>query len=205
MFNILPPLLIILGVAGLIYIFQHCQGKEKETVSNDLEIEKVDNKKRKFLEKFYKFFNKENYQKAGDCLFVFTEKVLVRSRIIILRIDRTIFKNLTKIRVRKNIPDIEEGKQNGIIGVFSEDKLLEDNKDNSHLLDTIQEEKSLLKKLRAHPDDLAVLKNLARIYLWRKDFSSARWALLQSFRLDKEDNVVQDLLLELYEKRGGTR
>jgi len=82
---------------------------------------------------------------------------------------------------------------------------LENNKDISHLLDTIQEEKNLLKKLKAHPDDLAVLKNLARIYLWRKDFSSARWALLQAFRLDKKDSVIQDLLLELYEKRGGTR
>jgi hypothetical protein len=205
MFNILPPLLIILGVTGLIYIFQYCQGKEKENIYNDLEIEKIENKKRKFLEKFYRIFNKKNYQKTGDCLFAFTEKVLVRSRIIVLRIDRTIFRNLTKIRIRKNIPEIEEGKQNGIIGVVSEDKLMGDNKDVSHLLDTIQEEKNLLKKLRTHPDDLAVLKNLARIYLWRKDFSSARWALLQAFRLDKEDNVVQDLLLELYEKRGGTR
>jgi len=29
--------------------------------------------------------------------------------------------------------------------------------------------------------------------------------LLQAFRLDKEDNVVQDLLLELYEKKGSIR
>jgi hypothetical protein len=205
MFNILPPLLIILGVTGLIYIFQYCQGKEKENVFYDLEIEKFENKKRKFLEKFYRIFNKENYHKAGNCVFNFTEKVLVRSRIIILRLDRTIFKNLTKIRIRKNISDIEEGKQNGIIGVFSEGKLLQDNEDVPQALDTIQEERNLLKKLRAHPDDLAVLKNLARIYLWRKDFSSARWALLQAFRLDKKDNVIQDLLLELYEKRGGVR
>jgi hypothetical protein len=205
MFNILPPLLIILGVTGLIYIFQYGQGKEKENICNDLEIEKIENRKRKFLEKFYRIFNKKNYQKTGDYLFAFTEKVLVRSRIIVLRIDRTIFRNLTKIRVRKNIPETEEGKQNGIIGVVSEDKLIDGDKDVSHLLDTIQEEKNLLKKLRTHPDDLAALKNLARIYLWRKDFSSARWALLQAFRLDKEDNVVQDLLLELYEKRGGTR
>lgn len=205
MFNILPPLLIILGITGLIYIFQYCQGKEKENAFNDLEVEKFENRKRKFLEKFYRIFNKENYHKAGNCVFNFTEKVLVRSRIIILRIDRTIFKNLTKIRIRKNISDIEEGKQNGIIGVFSEDKLLQNDKDIPQALDTIQEEKNLLKKLRTHPGNLAVLKNLARIYLWRKDFSSARWALLQAFRLDKEDNVIQDLLLELYEKRGGAR
>jgi hypothetical protein len=205
MFNILPPLLIILGITGLIYVFQYYKREEKEVAFNDSEIEKFENRKRKFLEKFYRIFNKGNYQKAGDCVFNFTEKALVRSRIIILRIDRTIFKNLTKIRIRKNIPDTEEGKQNGIIGVFSEGKLLENNKDISHLLDTIQEEKNLLKKLKAHPDDLAVLKNLARIYLWRKDFSSARWALLQAFRLDKKDSVIQDLLLELYEKRGGTR
>lgn len=203
MFNILPPLLIIVGIAGLIYIFQCYQGKEKE--SNDIEIEKLENKKRKFLEKFYKVFNKENYHKIGDCLFGFTEKALVRSRIIILRIDRTIFKNLTKIRIRKNILDVGDGKQNGIIKVFSEDKLLPDDNDASHVLDMVQEEKKLLKKLKTHPEDIAVFKNLARIYLWQKDFSSARWALLQAFRLDKKDNVVQDLLLELYEKRGGAR
>jgi len=203
MFNILPSLLIIVGIAGLIYIFQCYQGKEKEF--NDIEIEKLENKKRQFLEKFYKFFNKENYHKIGDCLFGFTEKALVRSRIIILRIDRTIFKNLTKIRIRKNILDIGDGKQNGIIEVFSEDKLLPDDKDASHVLDMVQEEKNLLKKLKTHPEDIAVFKNLARIYLWQKDFSSARWALLQAFRLDKKDNVVQDLLLELYEKRGGAR
>jgi cytochrome c-type biogenesis protein CcmH/NrfG len=69
----------------------------------------------------------------------------------------------------------------------------------------VQEEKNLLKKLKTHPEDIAVFKNLARIYLWQKDFSSARWALLQAFRLDRKDNVVQDLLLELYEKRGGAR
>jgi len=71
----------------------------------------------------------------------------------------------------------------------------------SHVLDTKDEEKKLLKKLGKNPDDIATFKNLARIYLWQEDFSSARWTLLCAFRLDKEDNVVQGLLVELYEKK----
>jgi cytochrome c-type biogenesis protein CcmH/NrfG len=82
---------------------------------------------------------------------------------------------------------------------------LENSAEIDNKLDSLQEEKKLLKKINRNPESLAAFKNLARIYLWRKDFSSARWALLQAYHLDKEDNVVQDLLIELYEKRGGAR
>ncbi len=197
MFNILPPLLIILGVTGLIFIFKNQKEEKDEEITE--EKERV-NEKEKFLGKFHRIFNKENYQKACNQLTLFVEKFLIRSRIIILRIDRTIFKNLTSIRKRKN--DNTEDEENGIIKSFNEGKLIEDDIDFSHILDIKEEEKKLLKELENNPKDIATLKNLARIYLWQEDFSSARWVLLEAYRLDENDNVIQGLLIELYGKKG---
>lgn len=202
MFNIIPSLCIILGLAGLIYIFQYRQNKGNK-IKEEQEFEKVKEKKKKLLESFSKIINKENYHKIGNSIYSFTEKVLVRSRIIILRVDRAIFTNLTKIRIKKNIPN--PGDIKSIIDSFPEEACLELDIENKNKLSTSQEEKKLLKKVSLNPDDLAAFKNLARIYLWRQDFVSACWALLQAYRLNKEDNVVQDLLIELYEKRGGKR
>ena len=198
MFNILPPLLIILGIVGLIFVFK---SQKDEKIIQEIEEGEIINKKERFLEEFHRVFNKENYQKASNQFFLFIEKTLVRSRIIILRIDRTIFKNLASIRKRKDNNNVKNG-ENGIIKSFDEEKLTEDNIDTSHILNTKDEEKKLLKKLGNNPDDIITLKNLARIYLWQEDFSSARWTLLQAYRIDKEDNVVQGLLIELYEKKG---
>ena len=198
MFNILPPLLIILGITGLIFIFKN-QKEEKDEES--AEEKETINEKEKFLEKFSRIFNKENYQKACNQSTLFMEKFLIRSRIIILRIDRTIFKNLASIRKRKN--DNTEDEENGIIKSFNEGKLIEDDIDFSHILDIKEEEKKLLKGLENNSKDIAILKNLARIYLWQEDFSSARWVLLEAYRLNKNDNVVQGLLIELYGKKGG--
>lgn len=200
MFNILPPLLIILGIVGLIFIFKGKKGEEDERIIEESEEGEIIKGKEKFSERFYKVFNKENYKKAGNQFFLFIEKSLVRSRIIILRIDRIIFKNLSSIRKRKDNDDVKNG-ENGIIKSFDEGKLDKNDIDVSHVLDTKDEEKKLLKKLGKNPDDAATLKNLARIYLWQEDFSSARWTLLCAYRIDKEDNVVRDLLVELYEKK----
>ena len=198
MFNILPPLLIILGITGLIFIFKN-QKEEKDEES--AEEKETINEKEKFLEKFSRIFNKENYQKACNQSTLFMEKFLIRSRIIILRIDRTIFKNLASIRKRKN--DNTEDEENGIIKSFNEGKLIEDDIDFSHILDIKEEEKKLLKVLENDPKNIATCKNLARIYLWQEDFSSARWVLIEAYRLDKNDNVVQGLLIELYGKKSG--
>jgi len=200
MFNILPPLLIILGIVGLIFIFKGKKGEEDEKIIEELEEEEIIKGREKFSERFHRVFNKENYQKACNQFFLFIEKSLVRSRIIILRIDRIIFKNLSSIRKRKDNDDAKNGK-NGIIKSFDKEKLDQSDIDVSHILDTKDEEKKLLKKLRKNPDDVATLKNLARIYLWQEDFSSARWTLLCAYRIDKEDNVVHGLLVELYEKK----
>ncbi len=200
MFNILPPLLIILGIVGLIFIFKGKKGEEDEKIIEELEEEEIIKGREKFSERFHRVFNKENYQKACNQFFLFIEKSLVRSRIIILRIDRIIFKNLSSIRKRKDNDDVKNGK-NGIIKSFDKEKLDQSDIDVSHILDTKDEEKKLLKKLRKNPDDVATLKNLARIYLWQEDFSSARWTLLCAYRIDKEDNVVHGLLVELYEKK----
>jgi len=198
MFNILPPLLIILGITGLIFIFKNQKEEKNEEITEEKE---AINEKGKFLGKFRRIFNKENYQKACNKLTLFVEKFLIRSRIIILRIDRTIFKNLTSIRKRKN--DNTEDKENGIIKSFNEGKLIEDGIDFSHILDIKEEEKKLLKGLENNSKDIAILKNLARIYLWQEDSSSARWVLLEAYRLDKDDNVIQGLLIELYGKKSG--
>ena len=198
MFNILPPLLIILGITGLIFIFKNQKGEKGEKITEE---EEVINEKEKFLGKFRRIFNKGNYQKACNQSILFVEKFLIRSRIIILRIDRTIFKNLASIRKRKN--GKTEDEENKIIKSFNKEKLVEDDADFSHILDIKQEEKKLLKELENDSEDIIALKNLARIYLWQEDFSSARWVLLEAYRLDKNDNVVQGLLIELYGKKGG--
>jgi len=200
MFNVLPPLLIILGIVGLIFVFKGQKGEESEKIIQEIEEREITNGKERFLERFRRIFNRENYQKASNQFFLFIEKSLVRSRIIILRIDSTIFKNLANIRKRKNGDDLKDG-ENGIVKSFNEGRIDQDDIDTSHILNTKDEEKKLLKKLGKNPDDIATLKNLARIYLWQKDFSSARWTLLQAYRIDKEDNVVQGLLIELYEKK----
>jgi len=202
MFNILPPLLIILGLAGLVFIFKRQSNQKDQKIITEIREEKIINREKEFLDKFREILNKENYQKACNQFFLLVEKFLVRSRIIILRIDGAIFKNLAKIRGRKNNGG-EEEKKNGIIQSFSEGKLTENDAATLHILNISQEEKELLKKIENNPEDIALLKNLARLYLWQEDFSSARWVLLRAHRLNKEDNVIQDLLIELYEKTGG--
>lgn len=154
---------------------------------------------------YRRFFNQENYQKIRQQLISFLEKFLIRTRIIVLRIDRTVFKNLTKIKRRKNNEDLKVEEENSIISFReenTEEKLIEDNIDKTHILDIKAEEERLLKELRNNSKNIDVLKNLARIYFCKEDFSSACWVLLRAYRLDKKDNVVQDLLIELYEKRG---
>ncbi|MDD3491536.1 MAG: hypothetical protein PHG13_01005 [Candidatus Pacebacteria bacterium] len=199
MFNIIPSLLIILGIAGLVYIFQYRQNKES-IIKGEEELAKIKKEKKKLLEKLQ---TKLSYKKVGSGIYSLTEKVLVRSRIIVLRIDKTISANLTKIRIRRKTPNFKGSED--IIKSFAEKTSLENNAEIDTKLDSLQEEKKLLKKISKSPENLAAFKNLARIYLWREDFSSARWALLQAYHLNKEDNVVQDLLIELYEKRGGAR
>lgn len=201
MFNILPPLLIILGLAGLVFIFKRQNNQKDQKIITEIREEKIINREKEFLDKFREILNKENYQKACNQFFLLVEKFLVRSRIIILRVDGAIFKNLAKIRGRKNNGG-EEEKKNGIIQSFSEEKSTENDAATLHILNISREEKELLKKIENNPEDIAILKNLARLYLWQEDFSSARWALLQAYRLNKEDNVIQDLLIELYEKIG---
>jgi len=198
MFNILPPLLIILGIIGLIFIFKNQKSEKGE---KNIQEREIISEKEKFSGRFHRIFNKDNYQKVCNKLTLLVEKFLIRARIIILRIDRAIFKNLSRIRKRKNISTKDE--ENGIIKFFNEEKLIEDDEGFADILDIKQEEKKLLKELEDNPEDVAALKNLARIYLWQEDFSSACWVLLQAYRLDKDDNVVQDLLIELYGKKGG--
>jgi hypothetical protein len=200
MFNILPPLLIILGIVGLIFVSKSQKDEKYGKEIEELKEDKIVEEGSVFLERIYRIFNKENYQKACNQFFLFIEKSLVRSRIIILRVDRTIFKNLSNIRKRKDNDDIKNG-ENKIVKSFNEDSLIEDDTDTSHILNTKDEEKKLLKKIKNNPNDIATLKNLARIYLCQEDFSSARCSLLQAYRIDNEDNIVQGLLMELYEKK----
>ena len=164
MFDIIPPLLIILGITGLIYIFQYRQKQKETTPIEELEaeknLEKSDSERRKSLEKFYRIFKRQNYQKINEEISSFAEKTLVRSRIIILRIDRAIFQNLTKIRIKRNASEFNGKDQNGIINVFSEEKFLQNSKETDETLDSVQEEKRLLKKIKADPQDLKSFKNL---------------------------------------------
>lgn len=204
MFNIIPPLLIILGLAGLIFLFREEENSPEE--KQEIRLAEEDNWMKKASrwtgKRLRKIFNRGNYQKASNHFFLLIEKSLVRSRIIILRVDRTIFKNLSSLRKRKDDKeDKDEG--NGIVSSFEKQSASAENTEENGMFKVRGEEKRLLKQVNESPDNVSALKNLARIYLREEDLVSARWALLQAYRVDEEDNVVQSLLIELYQKKDG--
>jgi len=205
MYNIIPPLLIVLGIVGLIFLLNNKKFKEKKQEIRE-RLEKDTHQRHFFLfVKWRQIFNKENIDLLNGRLANFFTKLLIRFRIIILRIDQFLLKGLERLKGRKEMAkEIQNG--SGEKEKFSDfltknGFLLKTEKSNlSSVIDLEKEEKKFLINFLKDPQEESSLINLARLYLFKKDFSSARWALLEAHRLKKEDKVIKDLLSELQEK-----
>jgi len=197
MYNIVPPLLIVLGIVGLIFLLNNKSFKEKEQ-----EIEerlKKDTQQRHFFlfVKWRQIFNKENIDSLNGRFSNFFEKLLIRFRIIILRIDQLLLKALERLKGKK---ETAKEIQNFDLLTENEFSLKTEESNLSSIIDSEEEEKKFLTAFLKNSEEESPLINLARLYLFKKDFSSARWALLKAHRLNPEDKVIKDLLSELQEK-----
>lgn len=205
MYNIVPPLLIVLGIVGLIFLLSNKEFKEKEQEIRE-KLKKDTHQRHFFLFiKWRQIFNKKNIDLLNCRLSNFFEKLLIRFRIIILRIDHLFLKELERIKKRKEITkEVQNGsgeKENFSYFLTENGPSLKTEESNlSSIVDLEEEEKKFLTNFLKNPQEESSLINLARLYLFKKDFSSARWALLEAHRLKKEDNIIKDLLSELQEK-----
>jgi len=205
MYNIVPPLLIVLGIVGLIFLLNNQNFKEKEQEIRE-RLKKDTHQRHFFLfVKWRQIFNKENIDLLNGRFSNFFEKLLIRFRIIILRIDHLLLKELERLKGKKEmIKEIQNGSEEkesfSDFSTENEFSLKTEKSNLSSIIDLEEEEKKFLTDFLKNPQKESSLINLARLYLFKKDFSSARWALLEAHRLNKEDNVIKDLLSELKEK-----
>jgi len=216
MYNIVPPLLIILGIVGLIFLLNNKKIKEKEQEIRE-RLKKDTHQRHFFLfVKWRQIFNKENINLLNGRFLNFFSKLLIRFRIIILRIDHLFLKELERLKRKKEMAkeiqneseekgsffDFERSEKKGNPYFLTENEFsLKNEKSNlSPIVDLEEEEKKFLTDFFKNSQEESSLINLARLYLFKKDFSSARWALLEAHRLNKEDSVIKDLLSELQEK-----
>jgi len=215
MHNIIPLLLVILGLIGLIILFSR-QKSEKEMLGvGEMEKDVFTRKELKKIKTFklffqiwekvfLKIFNKENARLIGKGFLNFLEKFLIRLRIVILRIEQSLSKSLAAVKDRK-IKKAEDEKSSfdySVLKEETEEKNIEF-PDNS-FIDSPEEELRLLKEYLKKNSDLVLLKNLARWYLWKENFSFARWILIEAYHLDADDKIVQALLVELKENEEKT-
>jgi len=197
MYNIVPPLLIVLGIVGLIFLLNNKNFKEKEQEIRE-RLKKDTHQRHFFLfVKWRQIFNKENIDLLNCRFSNFFEKLLIRFRIIILRIDHILLKGLERLKGKK---EMAKEIQNFDLLTENEFSLKTEESNSSSIIDLEEGEKKFLTDFLKNPQEESSLINLARLYLFKKDFSSARWALLEAHRLNKEDNVIKDLLSELQEK-----
>ncbi len=185
MFNIVPSLLVIIGLTGLVVIFNK-GSVQKNCNSGD---------------KLFSFLRikKEHYWREKFLTFI--ERVLVHFRIIVLRLDQLLSRQ-TK-RLRRAIIN-QEGKKESS-SIFNSSRIQVEKSKQKEIpsiseLDFAKEERKFLSRLRKFPQDEESLLNLARIYIWRKDFSSARAILLQVYRENKNNKILYSLLMEIKER-----
>lgn len=185
--NFLSPLFIILGIVGLILILG--QAKEDENITSIyrrklLALKEREKKLRLELSQLLSV----HFSKS---LINFLEKILIRLRIIVLRLDRSLFLNLKKLREIKFKKEFKKEKiSTALLNHFKEEQ--EEKKDFK------KEERLLLIKLKKNDPD--VFQNLARLYLYEEDLSSARWIILEGLRRFKEEKIFEAFLIELFEK-----
>jgi len=205
MYNIIPPLLIVLGIVGLIFLLNNKKFKEKEQEIRE-RLKKDTHQRHFFLFiRWRRIFNKENTDLLNCRFSNFFEKLLIRFRIIILRIDQLLLKGLERLKGKKEMAkEIQNGsgEKENFSDLLTENEFsLKTEKLNlSSVVDLEEEEKKFLTDFLKNSQEESSLINLARLYLFKKDFSSARWALLEAHRLNKEDKVIKDLLSEVQEK-----
>ncbi|MGC8651212.1 MAG: hypothetical protein ACP5RX_01170 [Minisyncoccia bacterium] len=203
MFNIIPPLLIVLGLAGLIIIFNRKDLKEIKMIEENQSKIEITQRYSAIFTKWHQLFNKQNFELIQTKLSNFFNKVLIRLRIVILRLDHFLFRQLEK---RKGVENANKDNQdlkkndNNLSALNKKFSFELDNLNSLSSLDLEKEEKKLLKLFFKKSLEESSLINLARLYLYKKDFSSARWALLEAYRLNPKDKVIRDLLSELQEK-----
>lgn len=197
MHNIIPPLLIIIGISGLIILLNEKQFKRQNLEEEEGVVKKNEFSQSILFKKWHSIFNKKNFELLNTRLSNFFAKLLIRLRIIILRIDQVLLKALDKLK--KRTTNKTEPSKFSLLAEKNISLLIEE----SHLnttLDFKKEERKFLIAYFENSQDKTLLINLAHLYLYKNDFSSARWALLEAYRLAPDDQVIQDLLLELKEK-----
>ncbi len=205
MYNIVPPLLIVLGIVGLIFLLSNKKFKEKEQEIRE-KLKKDTHQRPFFLfVKWRQIFSKKNIDLLNCRSSNFFEKLLIRFRIIILRIDHLFLKELERLKRKKEIAkevQDESGEKENFSDLLTENGLSLKTEESSlsSIVDLEEKEKIFLTDFLKNCQEGSSLINLARLYLFKKDFSSARWALLEAYRLNEEDNIIKDLLLELQEK-----
>lgn len=192
MFNLIPPLLLLIGLAGLILLLHH----QENIISSEEEPESFTTKEKQGKKRW--FLNSLQLKNIKAKIKHFFEKVLIRLRIIVLRTDRILLHSLETLRGKNQSEEQEKRKV-----FFRKNKInFKHSVLDSQLekMDLKEEEKKLLAKILHNESDLDDLVNLARLYLFEKDFSSARWALIQAYRLEDENKIIEGLFLELEEK-----
>lgn len=195
MFNIIPPILLIVSLGGLIILIE--KNKSKNTgneplVTSNLKISQIFSSVKKYLTTF-------NYNTSKQILSL-SEKILIRLRIIILRVDRVLFRSLHILKKHKNkSQDLSQLKYIHII----KEKLnpsLENANNQINKKKIATEITKLEKKLEKDNKDIDVLLNLVRLYLFVEDNASARYYLLKAFKLDNNNQIVKDLISSIFEK-----
>ena len=205
MYNIVPSLLIVLGIVGLIFLLNNKNFKEREQGIRE-RLEKDTHQRHIFLFiKWRRIFNKENIDLLNCRFSNFFAKLLIRFRIIILRIDQLLLKELERLKGKKEMAKgIQDGsgEKNNFSDFLTKKGFSPKTKKSnlSPVVDLEGEEKIFLTNFLKNPQEESSLINLARLYLFKRDFSSARWALIEAHRLNSEDKIIKNLLLELQEK-----
>ncbi|MGE4554811.1 MAG: hypothetical protein AB7D02_01600 [Candidatus Paceibacterota bacterium] len=187
--NFFYPLFIILGVLGLIVLLSRTKEEEEIVLIYKKKLESLREKEKKLKEKIFEKLSPS----LSQALLNILEKSLSRLRVIVLRLDNFVFKSLKKIREVKfkNIEVQEEAKltTNLVEGFEEEEESLKDLK---------KEERTYLRKIQK--GDVFTYQNLARLYLYEGDFSSARWVILEGYRRFPNEKIFEAFLLELFEK-----
>ena len=193
-----PTLIVFLSLVGLFLIFLG-KSKEKE--------EKIkEGKERKGIN-ILNWFKKFQRIPLRDIFLNFWEKFLRRIRIIVLRIDRIVSEKLKQVSKGKFLKEKEKKDLKPISQSETEKDYLETqtfeelNNISFKDLDLKEEEIKLLKEINKNLENFETLKNLARLYLWEKDYHSASWALLQVYYKKADDRVIYDLFFEIKESR----
>ncbi len=188
MFNFIFLLLIVVGVIGIIYIYK----KYRLDIQKDLE--KITSSSMNPWHKWHKIINTEKLDKLENSLSNFLEKILRRSRVIVLRIDNNLSQSLTSIKKKQT----EQQEKQISISDLNEISLPKAKTISSK---TKKEELSLLDKFITDRNNLESYKNLARFYLNQNEYQNCRHVLLEALIVNPKDKIISDLFVALYEKQ----